>query len=80
MPAGVFCVANCLAQIDSTGLDKVFGKKGTVQGQVYRISYPRSDLKEKINDFVVAPGLALTSWIGIVPMGQKSMMMGDLVL
>ena len=68
------------AQVDSTGLNNVFGKKGTVQGMVYRITYPRSDLKVKINEFSVAPGLALTSWIGILFMGNESMMMGDLVL
>ncbi len=31
-------------------------------------------------NFQVAPGLALTSWIGILGMGNQSMMMGDLVL
>jgi hypothetical protein len=68
------------AQVDSTGLNNLFGKKGMVQGMVYRITYPRSDLKVTINDFPVAPGLALTSWIGILSMGNESMMMGDLVL
>jgi Domain of Unknown Function (DUF1259) len=69
-----------IAQVDSTGLNNVFGKKGTVQGIVYRITYPRSDLKVTVNDFTVAPGLALTSWIGILFMENESMMMGDLVL
>lgn len=68
------------AQVDSTGLDNIFGKKGTVQGMVYRITYPRSDLKVTIRDFKVSPGLALTSWIGILFMGHESMMMGDLVM
>jgi Domain of Unknown Function (DUF1259) len=68
------------AQVDSTGLDNVFGKKGSVQGMVYKITYPRSDLKVKVNEFSVAPGLALTSWIGILFMGNESMVMGDLVL
>jgi len=68
------------AQVDSTGLNNVFGKNGSVQGMVYRITYPRSDLKVKIDEFSVAPGLALTSWIGILFMGKESMMMGDLVL
>ena len=68
------------AQVDSTGLDNIFGKKGTVQGMVYRITYPRSDLKVTIRDFNVSPGLALTSWIGIIFMGHESMMMGDLVM
>ena len=73
-------ISFCNAQVDSSGLDNVFGKKGTVQGMVYRITYPRSDLKVRVNEFSVAPGLALTSWIGILFMGSESMMMGDLVL
>jgi hypothetical protein len=67
-------------QMDSLGLNNIFGKKGTVSGQVYRITFPRSDLKVTIGDFSVAPGLALSSWIGIYSMGHESMMMGDLVL
>ncbi|HEY2349757.1 MAG TPA: DUF1259 domain-containing protein [Puia sp.] len=68
------------AQVDSTGLNNIFGKKGTVQGQVYKITFPRSDLKVQVNEFSVSPGLALTSWIGILSMGHESMMMGDLVM
>jgi Domain of Unknown Function (DUF1259) len=69
-----------ISQIDSAALNNAFGKKGMVQGNVYRITYPRSDLNVTVNQFHVAPGLALTSWIGILSMGQESMMMGDLVL
>jgi len=68
------------AQTDSTALNNVFGKKGTVTGNVYKITYPRSDLKVKVGDFSVAPGLALGTWVGIINMGNHSMMMGDLVL
>jgi Domain of Unknown Function (DUF1259) len=78
-----FLILNYLSaytQVDSTALDNVFGKKGSVQGMVYKITYPRSDLKVKVGEFSVAPGLALTSWIGILTMGNESMMMGDLVL
>jgi len=73
----IYCNAQ---QIDSTGLNNVFGKKGTVTGNVYKVSFPRSDLKVKVGDFNVAPGLALGTWIGIINMGDHSMMMGDLVL
>ena len=67
-------------QIDSTALNNAFGKKGTVTGNVYRVTFPRSDLKVTINGFPVAPGLALTSWVAIHKMGQSSMMMGDFVM
>ena len=74
-------------QSDWADLEKVFGKKGTVQDGVFKITFPRSDLKVKVGDFAVDPGLALTSWIGFINrtnddmmMNGKTMMMGDLVL
>lgn len=73
-------VINSFAQIDSTALNNVFGKKGTVTGNVYKISFPRSDLKVNVGDFTVAPSFALGTWIGIINMGNHAMMMGDLVL
>jgi hypothetical protein len=73
----IYCNAQ---QIDSTALNNVFGKKGAVTGNVYKITYPRSDLKVKVGDFSVAPGLALGTWVGIINMGDHAMMMGDLVL
>lgn len=76
----LLCIYYSFSQIDSTALNNVFGKKGTVTGNVYKVSYPRSDLKVKVGDFSVAPGLALGTWVGIINMGDNSMMMGDLVL
>jgi len=73
-------VTNSFAQIDSTALNNIFGRKGTVTGNVYKISFPRSDLKVKVGDFAVAPGLALVTWVGIIKMDNQAMMMGDLVL
>jgi len=81
----LFCVATWLvssvdAQVDSAGLNKVFGRKGAVTGNVYRVTFPRSDLKVTVGDFAVAPGLALTSWVALDRMGSESMMMGDLCM
>ena len=70
----------CSAQVDSAGLDKIFGRKGTVTGNVYRVSFPRADMKISVGDFSVAPGLALTSWVALHRMGSESMMMGDLCM
>lgn len=74
-------------QNDWENVEKAFGKKGTVQDGVLKITCPRSDLNVKVGDFSVAPGLALTSWIGFIKagsgtmdMGNQTMMMGDLVL
>jgi hypothetical protein len=76
----VLFTSYCFGQLDTTGLNNAFGRKGTVSGQVYRITFPRSDLKVRVGDFPVAPGLALTSWLGFIAMGHETMVMGDLVL
>ena len=87
-----FTVCYCSAQQnDWASVEKVFGKKGTVQGHVFKISYPRTDLTVTVNGFKVAPGFALGSWIGFIDMnkdmhegktmqGDQATMMGDLVL
>ena len=80
-------------QNDWSPVEKVFGKKGAVQDNAFKISYPRSDLKVKVGDFTVVPGFALGSWIGFISMGKEmnmqshstaitneATMMGDLVL
>lgn len=67
-------------QNDWSDVEKVFGKKGNVQDNIFKITFPRSDLKVKVGDFTVAPGLAFTSWIGFLKMGNNGSMMGDLVL
>src|SRR2546426_3770835 len=83
----LFSLDSFSQQNDWSSIEKVFGKKGTVQDNVFKISYPRSDLKVKVGDFAVAPGLALGSWVGFVSTGKgmkmdmnQYMMMGDLVL
>jgi hypothetical protein len=65
---------------DWSDVENVFGKKGNVQDNVFKITFPRSDLNVKVGDFSVAPGLAFTSWIGFMKMGNQASMMGDLVL
>ena len=67
-------------QNDWSDVEKVFGKKGNVQDNIFKITFPRSDLKVKVGDFAVAPGLAFTSWIGFMKMGNMTTMMGDLVV
>lgn len=67
-------------QPDWQVVEKVFGRKGTVQGDVLKIVFPRSDLRVKIDEVSIEPGLALTSWIALRQMGSQTMMMGDLVL
>lgn len=66
-------------------VEKIFGKKGTVTGDVFKVTFPRTDLNVTVGDVHVMPGLALTSWVALIKMNSdgmnsKCMMMGDLVL
>lgn len=71
-------ILHCSAQqTDWSDVENVFGKKGSVKEGVFKITFPRTDLKVIIGDFTVDPGLALTSWVGFVKMPDNSMMMDD---
>jgi len=62
-------------------VDAVFGKKSqTLPGNVYKYSWPRSDLRVTVNGTPIAPGLALGSWAAFTPIKDQSWVMGDLVL
>jgi len=61
-------------------VEKAIGRKGTVGDDVFKVTFARSDLKVRVGNVFIEPGLALTSWITFKQMGNKAMMMGDLVL
>jgi hypothetical protein len=65
---------------DWAEVEKIFGRKGTAQGEVFKVAFPRADLKVKIGEVSIEPALALTSWIAFKKMESHTMMMGDLVL
>ena len=57
---------------------RVFNK-GSIQNDVFRVTFPRSDLQIKVDDVQIDPNLALTSYLAFKQVGNHSMMMGDLV-
>ena len=75
-----FSVAAQEQSPDWQAVEKVFGRKGTVQDDVFKITFPRSDLKVKVGEVSIEPGLALTSWIAFKQIGTRCIIMGDLVL
>jgi Domain of Unknown Function (DUF1259) len=68
------------AQTDWFIIDTILTRTGTVSGDVHRYGLPRSELKVSLDGVDLKPGLALGGWIAFEPMGDKAMMMGDLVL
>jgi hypothetical protein len=66
---------------DWKDVDAALGKSGTIQpDDVYKVSFPRSDLDVTVGDVHVRPALALGSWVAFIDTGTTAMVMGDLVL
>jgi hypothetical protein len=70
-----------------TEIERVFGRKGSAKDDVFKITFPRYDIKLKIGDFMVEPEIAMTSWIGFIKPGKdamgmdrNTMVMGDIVV
>ena len=68
------------AQTDWSFVDTILTRKGAVSGDVHRYGLPRSDLNVTLDGVAIKPAFALGGWVAFEPMGDKAMMMGDLVL
>ncbi len=80
IPVFLFAQNNPESSSDWSKVDAVFGRKGTLIGDVYKVTFPRNDLDVRVNGIKLEAGLALTSWAAYMNMGGTSMVMGDLVL
>jgi hypothetical protein len=66
--------------VNTTPIDQILGRSGQKTGDVYRVSFPRTDLHVSINGLAIKPGLALGSWAAFLGTDDNAMVMGDLVL
>ena len=66
--------------LDTARLDQVFGRSGQKLGQVYKFSFPRTDLHVTVHGVAIRPGLALGSWAAFSGADNSATVMGDLVL
>jgi hypothetical protein len=66
--------------LNTDGIAKAMGKEGDLTGEMYRVSFPRSDLTVKVGSVVIKPALALMSWAAFVKSGNTTITYGDLVL
>src|SRR5215475_8199683 len=66
---------------DWKAVEQALGKAGSMQpGDVYKVSFPRSDLKVTAAGVELKPALALGTWVAFKRMGDRTLVMGDLVL
>ncbi len=69
--------------LDTAKIEEAAGAKGTLNKDegVFKISYPRNDVKVRVEGMVLPPFMGLTGWAAFMPgQGQQAMVMGDLVL
>ena len=76
----VFLTVVSAQQPNWQSVENTLGRKGVVQGDMYKVTFPRSDTRVSVGDVVIEPGLALTSWVAFMSRGDHVMLMGDLVL
>jgi len=67
--------------LDTAAIDRAMGKSGSVMGDVYKISLPRTDLNVMVGGVKVKAGFALGSWAAFKSDGKGAAVVhGDLVL
>jgi hypothetical protein len=90
-PLPALCVAMLLtthlsaaiSDAQKSTIERITGVKGTytTEEDVYRVNFPRTDVKVSVEGRSMHPFLGLTSWAAFTPHSQTELMvMGDLVL
>lgn len=80
-PAVALNPAQQAGQSDWKQVEQAIGKAGSMQpGDVYKVSFPRLDLKVIASGVELKPALALGTWVAFKRTGEMTLVMGDLVL
>jgi hypothetical protein len=66
--------------LNTSPIDQALGRSGQMQGDVYRVSFPRTDLTVTVDGVRIRPGFALGSWGAFRSTGADAIAHGDLVL
>jgi hypothetical protein len=67
-------------QLNVDGIVQAVGKKGDLTREMYKVSFPRSDLTVKAGNVVIKPALALINWAAFIKSCNTSITYGDLVV
>jgi hypothetical protein len=66
--------------LNTAAIDQALGLTGQMQGDVYRVGIPRTDLSVTVHGIAIKPGLALGSWAAFRHAGAAAVVDGDLVV
>jgi hypothetical protein len=70
------------ASLDTAKIEQLTGAKGKLDSaeNVFRVAVPRSDLAVSVAGVKMTAATGFTSWASFTPAGDKTMVMGDMVL
>jgi len=73
---------SALAALDTKKIDEITGLKGKLNEKegVYKVSFPRSDVKVVVDGWTMPPFMGLGTWAGFAGGNERALMMGDTVL
>ena len=83
LPFLVLTIQQGQTPADWKDVDRALGRPdgaagGSVQNDVYRVGFPRTDLRVRIGAIAVKPALALGSWVAFQQTSDSTaMLMGD---
>jgi hypothetical protein len=66
--------------LDQKKLEAIFDRPGEVKDDVFKIAFPRTDLRVTLDGIPLKASLALSSWAAFKPVGNEAVVLGDLVL
>src|SRR5207244_2377908 len=77
-----FICASSAANLNTTRIDQLTGLKGKMNEKegVYRVTFPRTDVKVVIDGWTMPPFIGLGTWAAFKGSNEKAMVMGDTVL
>src|SRR5215471_17983439 len=84
----LLCVIACAstgvvrAALDSAKIDQITGLKGKLseKEQVYKVTWPRSEVKVTVDGWTMPPFIGLGTWAAFTETKDGAMVMGDTVL
>jgi Domain of Unknown Function (DUF1259) len=74
--------ATFAAALDTAKIDQITGLKGKMneEERVYKITFPRDDVKVVVDGWTMPPFMGLGTWAAFTPTKDGAMVMGDTVL
>src|SRR5437899_4703048 len=79
---GAFIYASVAADLNTARIDELTGLKGKMNEKegVYRVTFPRDDVKVVVDGWTMPPFMGLGTWAAFTETSNGAMVMGDTVL